>query len=204
MNVKIFQLTPFYMNCYVLSDGGDAIVIDPGEASPALLDYLSRFNVRMIVNTHCHCDHCGGNAGVKEATGAPLACHELDLPLLCAVGEQGMMFGVPFPDSPDPDQFLAHGDKVAFGGEELQVRHAPGHSPGHVVLAGRDAVFSGDVLFAGSIGRTDLPGGNYTQLIYSIQTQLMSLPDHVTVHSGHGPATTIGVERASNPFLVRS
>lgn len=204
MKIKTFHLTPFMMNCYVVADGDEAIVIDPGEAAPALLDCLAGYRVKMIVNTHCHCDHAGGNAGVKAATGAPLACHPADIPLLEAIEQQGMMFGVHFPPSPPPDQLLSAGDTVTVGGLSFEVRHAPGHAPGHIVLAGGGVVFAGDVLFAGSIGRTDLPGGSYAQLIDSIHKQLLTLPDETVVHSGHGPATTIGVERNSNPFLVRS
>lgn len=204
MKIKTFHLTPFMMNCYVVADGDEAIVIDPGEAAPELLDCLAGYRVKMIVNTHCHCDHAGGNAGVKAATGAPLACHPADIPLLEAIEQQGMMFGVHFPPSPPPDLLLNAGDAVTVGGLSFEVRHAPGHAPGHIVLAGGSVVFAGDVLFAGSIGRTDLPGGSFAQLIDSIHKQLLTLPDETVVHSGHGPATTIGVERDTNPFLVRS
>ena len=190
------------MNCYVLSEGDEALVLDPGEASPELLGYLAPFKVRMVVDTHGHCDHCGGNAGVVAATGAPLAIHRADLPLLQSLEQQGRMFGVPFPASPAPDVFLEAGQILKLGETALQVRHAPGHSPGHIVLATAGMAFVGDVLFEGSIGRTDLPGGDYGQLIHSIRTQLLTLPDDTVVYSGHGPATTIGAERAGNPFLV--
>ncbi|HNY86537.1 MAG TPA: MBL fold metallo-hydrolase [Candidatus Hydrogenedentes bacterium] len=202
MKIKRHELTPFVMNCYVLEDDGEAVVVDPGEASPRLLNDLAALRVKMIINTHCHCDHAGGNAGVKAATGAPLACHADDLPLLEAIEQQGVMFGVHFPPSPPPDTLLKAGDTIVVGSQRLEVRHAPGHSPGHVVLVGDGFVLAGDVLFAGSIGRTDLPGGNYGQLLQSIRTELMTLPDDTVVYSGHGPDTTIGVERRTNPFLV--
>jgi glyoxylase-like metal-dependent hydrolase (beta-lactamase superfamily II) len=202
VKLKSFALTPFYTNCYVLKDGGEALVIDPGEAAPELLAEIAGCKVVMIVNTHCHCDHAGGNAGMVEATGAPLAMHRAELPLLHTLEQQGAMFGVPFPPSPDPDRFLEEGDLIQVGAVSLKVRYAPGHSPGHIVLIGDGFAFVGDDLFAGSIGRTDLPGGSHDQLLDSIRTKLMTLPDETQVYSGHGPSTTIGIERATNPFLV--
>ena len=202
MEIKDFTMTPFYTNCYVVSDGGEAIVMDPGEASEALLEYLKPFKVLMIINTHAHCDHCGGNEWLKDKTGAPLLLHEADLPLLQTVRQQGMMFGVDFPTSPMPDRFLQEGEVLTVGAVSFTVRLVPGHAPGHVALVGPGMVFSGDVLFSGSIGRTDLPGGDSKQLMTSIKTELMTLPDETVVYSGHGPITTIGVERISNPFLV--
>lgn len=202
MELLSFELTPFMTNCYVIKDGGEALVVDPGEAAPRLLRSLEGSKVVMVVNTHCHCDHSGGNAGVVKATGAPLAIHEEELPLLQSIEQQGLLFGVPFPASPAPDRFLKEGEVIRVGAVELKVLHAPGHAPGHIVLAGDGFVLAGDVLFAGSVGRTDLPGGSYPQLIASIRTKLLTLPDDTVVYSGHGPETTIGRERATNPFLV--
>ena len=190
------------VNSYVVTDGGEAIVVDPGEASPTLLEALDGHGVKAIVNTHCHCDHCGGNAALVKNTGAPLLCHEGDLELLRNVETQGLMFGCPFPPSPDPDRFLTEGDTITVGGVALRVLHTPGHSPGHIVLAGDGFVICGDVLFAGSIGRTDLPGGDHATLLNSIRDKLLPLPDETVVYSGHGPTTTIGAERGANPFLV--
>ncbi len=201
MEIKTFVMTPFAMNCYVIKDGGEAIVIDPGEATRELKAFVADDKVTMIFNTHCHIDHSGGNAGMVAATGAPLVCHRDDLPLLRALTQQGMMFGVACEASPEPDQFIEEGDVVKVGNVELKILHTPGHAPGHVVLVGDGFVIGGDVLFNGSIGRTDLPGGDYDQLIDSIQTKLMPLPDETIVYCGHGPATTIGRERATNPFL---
>jgi hydroxyacylglutathione hydrolase len=198
-----FEVTPFLVNCYVLKDGGEAIVVDPGEGTPRLLSCLKDVRVRTVVNTHGHGDHCGGNAAVVAATGAELTCHEADLPLLRSIEAQGQMFGVHFPPSPDPDRFLGDGDVLRVGASTLQVRHTPGHSPGHIVLMGEGFVFCGDVLFRGAIGRTDLPGGDYDQLLESIRTVLLPLPDETTVYCGHGPSTTIGDERRTNPFLQR-
>jgi glyoxylase-like metal-dependent hydrolase (beta-lactamase superfamily II) len=195
-------MTPFFMNCFVLREGDEALVVDPGEVTPELLRAIEGRTVRAIVNTHAHCDHCGGNAELIRLTGAPLLLHRDDLPLLRIVDQQGLMFGVPFPPSPDPDRFLEEGDTLEIGGETLRVIHAPGHSPGHIVLQGNGFVIGGDVLFAGSIGRTDLPGGDSRRLMDSIRTKLLSMPDDTVVYCGHGAATTIGEERRTNPFLV--
>ncbi|NUM54398.1 MAG: MBL fold metallo-hydrolase [Candidatus Hydrogenedentes bacterium] len=202
MEILSFETTPFIENCYVVRDSGEALVIDPGEATPELLDAIEGYTVKTVVNTHCHCDHCGGNAEILLKTGAELICHENELGLLRALPQQGMMFGVPFDPSPDPNRFIKEGDTVSVGAITFAIREAPGHSPGHVILVGDGFVISGDVLFAGSIGRTDLPGGSYPQLIQSIRTKMLTLPDVTIVYSGHGPETTIGVERRTNPFLV--
>lgn len=202
MDILCFPMTPFVTNCYVVRDGGEALVIDPGDVTPELLDAIEGYTVKTVVNTHCHCDHCGGNAEILEKTGAELVCHEDELGWLRALPQQGQMFGVPFDSSPDPNRFIKEGDTVRVGDLSFEVREAPGHSPGHVVLVGDGMVLGGDVLFQGSIGRTDLPGGSYPQLIESIKTKLMTLSDDTIVYSGHGPETTIGAERRSNPFLV--
>ncbi len=201
MEIRTFQVTPFMVNCYIVKDGEEALVIDPGDVSPAMTRYLSGTKVCMIVNTHCHCDHCGGNAELLRMTHAPLAIHREELPLLRAIEVQAQMFGVSAESSPDPDQYLQEGDAVSVGATTFKVLHAPGHSPGHIVLLGDGVAFAGDVLFEGSIGRTDLPGGNYHQLIESIHTKLLTLPDDTVVYTGHGPSTTIGAERRMNPFL---
>lgn len=204
MDVLSFPVTPFMSNCFVLRSGGQSLVVDPGEATPQVLDAMRDAQVVGIVDTHGHCDHCGGNAALVEATGAPLMCHEADAPLLATIAQQGVMFGVPFDESPEPDRLLADGDTLTVGEETLRVLHVPGHSPGHIALAADGFVLAGDVLFSGSIGRTDLPGGSYRQLLASIRDNLLVLPDDTVVHCGHGPSTTIGAERRSNPFLVAS
>ncbi|MCK5860978.1 MAG: MBL fold metallo-hydrolase [Candidatus Hydrogenedentes bacterium] len=203
MEILTFPVTPFSTNCYVIKDSNEAIVIDPGEITLELTQSIADCNVTMVFNTHCHCDHSGGNAEAIKLTGAPLVCHAEDLPLLQSLCEQGRMFGVPFTASPDPDRFVEHGDIIKVGDAQFEVRHTPGHSPGHVVLVNEDIIIAGDVLFAGSIGRTDLPGGSMAQLLNSITHQLLTLPDKTIVYCGHGPTTTIGEERVSNPFLVR-
>jgi hydroxyacylglutathione hydrolase len=201
LEIISFEMTPFVMNCFVIKDSGEALVIDPGEATGELKQCVADDKVTMIFNTHCHIDHSGGNAGMVAATGAPLVCHEDDLPLLQSLEQQGRMFGYACEASPEPDKFIKEGDTVTVGEVTMDVLHTPGHAPGHVVLVGDGFVIGGDVLFNGSIGRTDLPGGNHEQLLDSIKTKLFPLPDETVVYCGHGPATTIGQERASNPYL---
>jgi hydroxyacylglutathione hydrolase len=202
LEITAFPVTPFATNCLVLREGAEALVVDPGDVPRALAEHLAGTTVKAIVNTHGHCDHCGGNAALKAMTGAELACHEKELALLRAIVQQGAMFGMPFPPSPDPDRLLEEGDVLEVGGSRLEVLLTPGHSPGHIVLLGDGFVLAGDTLFAGSIGRTDLPGGNHDELLKSIQTRLLCLPDATQVYSGHGPVTTIGEERSTNPYLV--
>ncbi len=202
MHLTTIPMTPFETNAYVIADGDEALIVDPGDISPRLREAIAGKRVVAIVNTHGHCDHCGGNAAVVRETGAELLCHRDDLDLLRSIEIQGRMFGVPFAPSPEPNRFLDDGDTLTVGGQTFTVRHAPGHTQGHIVLVGDGVVFAGDVLFAGSIGRTDLPGGDYHQLLDSIQRVLLSLPDDTVVYCGHGPSTTIGEERRANPFLV--
>lgn len=202
MEIESFVLTPFAENGYVLRDGGEGIVIDPGEASPALMRAIEGLHVPSIVLTHSHIDHVGGVAAVKRATGAELVCHREAAPMLQAVEQQGAMFGLQVEAAPDPDRYLDEGDDVQVGSATLKVVNVPGHAPGHIALIGDGFVIGGDVLFMGSIGRTDLPGGDYDTLINSIRTKLLTLPDNTVVYSGHGPATTIGQERMTNPFLA--
>jgi glyoxylase-like metal-dependent hydrolase (beta-lactamase superfamily II) len=201
MDIRAFPVTPFIENCYVVRDENESLIIDPGDSSSAILRHIAGTTVKMIVNTHGHCDHCGGNAALVASTGADLAIHADDLPLLRAIEMQGRMFGIDTPASPEPTRILKEGDVIKVGNASFRVIHVPGHSPGHIALVGDGVVFSGDVLFAGSIGRTDLFGGDYHQIITSIRDKMLALPDDMTVYPGHGPSTTIGDERQSNPFL---
>ncbi|HEO69902.1 MAG TPA: MBL fold metallo-hydrolase [Candidatus Hydrogenedentes bacterium] len=202
LEILTFPVTPFIENCFVLRENGQAVVIDPGETTPGMLHAIEGYTVSLIVNTHCHCDHCGGNAALKAKTNAALAIHEDELLLLRSIEVQSRMFGRYFPPSPEPERFLAEGDTVRVGETQLRVVHTPGHSPGHISLLGNGVAFVGDVLFCGSIGRTDLPGGDYEALLASIRDKLLTLPDETVVYCGHGPSTTIGEERRTNPFLV--
>ena len=202
MDIISYPLTPFMTNCYILRDAGEALLVDIGEVTPSVLAAIKGYTVKTVLNTHCHIDHAGGNAEILRITGAELVCHRDEVPLLQSLTQQGSMFGVEVEPSPEPDRYIDAGDSVRVGEATLAVRFAPGHSPGHIVLVGDGFVIGGDVLFQGSIGRTDIWGGDYDQLIDSIRTQMLTLPDETVVYSGHGPATTIGAERRSNPFLA--
>ena len=202
METQVFQVPPLSTNCYVMKQEGKAIVVDPGGMTSELAEVIRACEVAAVVNTHAHFDHCGGNAWVLQATNAPLFLHQEDLELLRAIDQQAMMFGLSCPASPEPTAFLAEGDSLDLGGRRVEVRHVPGHSPGHIALLADDFVIAGDVLFAGSIGRTDLPGGDPMRLMESIRDVFLGLPDETVVYPGHGPATTVGHERRHNPFLV--
>jgi hydroxyacylglutathione hydrolase len=182
----------------------EGVVIDPGDEADVILAEVNALGltIKYVLNTHAHFDHILANAAVVKATGAPLALHPLDLPLLRQNGGASL-FGLEAPPSPEPDLLLAEGDPISFGTYTFQVLFTPGHTPGHVSFyeAKVGIIFDGDVLFAGGIGRTDLPGGSYETLLASINDKLMVLPDETVVCSGHGPITTIGQERASNPWL---
>jgi len=179
-------------------------VIDPGWDAPAILAEAEAagLTIEYVLNTHAHWDHVSANADVLEATGAQLAIHPDDLPLLRARGGADL-WGIPVKPSPEPDVELAEGQLITIGQLELKVLFTPGHTPGHVSFYEADAgvLFDGDVLFKQGIGRTDLPGGNHHALMHSIRNVLLALPSETVVYSGHGPATTIGEERWANPWL---
>jgi hydroxyacylglutathione hydrolase len=196
---------PLQVNCFILADGKtrEAVVIDPGDDAPEILKIIKEkgLKVKYIVNTHGHFDHIGANTALKDATGAELLIHEGDAPMMASAPMQSRAFGMNTPASPWADRYVKHGDMIEAGEVSLKVLHTPGHSPGGISLLEQGIVFTGDALFAGSIGRADLPGGDLTTLIRSIKTNLMTLPDDTKVFSGHGPASTIGEERKENPFL---
>lgn len=195
-------------NCSILGDevSGEAIVIDPGDEVERVQEVLARHKLRTkyIVATHAHIDHVGGIEKLKRATGAAVLMHEADLPLYQNVGMQAEWLGVAPPGIVDVDQFLKEGDRLRSGALELEVLHTPGHSPGSLSLhmpGGHPKLFSGDTLFQSSIGRTDLWGGSLQEIMRSIASKLMIFPDKTPVFPGHGEPTTIGKERAHNPFL---
>jgi len=196
----------FAENCYLVADRAtrDAVIIDPGEEPAMFLAELDTraWHLRSIWLTHAHVDHILGVAAVREATGAPIHLHPLDRPIYDALPQFGAWVGMQLEAPPPPDVALEAGTPLRVGRFAFDVRFTPGHSPGSVSFVGHDMVFGGDVLFNGSIGRTDLPGGDYATLMSTIQSQFLSLPDSTVVHSGHGPDTTIGVERLTNPFLT--
>lgn len=196
----------FGQNCYIVGDPGtrDAVIIDPGEEADLFLRRIAteKWTLRAVWLTHAHLDHILGVERVVEATGVPVYLHPADLPLYSAMPEQAAWLGMRPEQAPAPDHELAEGDVLKLGGHSFEVRHVPGHSHGSVALVGDRMAFVGDVLFAGSIGRTDLPGGDTETLLASIRQKLLTLPDDTVVYPGHGPETTIGTERRSNPFLT--
>ena len=213
LQVTTLSLGPIGTNCYLAadSDSKQAVVIDPGWDAPQVLATAEKLGLSLqaIWLTHAHFDHIGGVAGLVRALNIPVALHSLDLPLYRARGG-AMLWGIPLEPGPEPtitlDQRISSGVgdwKLEVGSLKFEVFHVPGHTPGHVAFYEKaaGAIFGGDVLFQNSIGRTDLPGGNYETLIHSIQTHFLTLPDSTIVYSGHGPATTVGEERRFNPFL---
>ncbi|QXE91592.1 MBL fold metallo-hydrolase [Geomonas subterranea] len=198
---------PLGVNCFILGDkqSNEGIVVDPGADCEMILAAIAQFGlkVKYIVNTHGHFDHIGCNRILKEKTGAQLLAHEEDVPFLVNAGRSARKYGLTVEDSPQPDAFLVDGMKLEFGRRELEVLHTPGHTQGGccLYLANEKLVITGDTLFADSVGRTDLPGGDHGQLVDSIRTKLMPLPDDTVVWPGHGPSSTIGQERRSNPYL---
>jgi hydroxyacylglutathione hydrolase len=204
---EILIVGPLQCNCSILGDeiSLEAIVVDPGDDIPRILSVLDKHNltVRQIVITHAHIDHIAGAHRLKRVTGAPILYNQNDLPLVAMMDLQAGWLGIPTPEVPPPDDTLDDGKRIAIIGLAGSILHTPGHTQGSVCLylPDQSLLLAGDTLFAGSVGRTDLPGGNTRQLIASIHERLLTLPDDVTVLPGHGPKTFIGAERASNPFL---
>ncbi len=202
-------LGPAATNAYLVADPQtqEAAVIDPAWDGPVILEQARRsgWRIGQVWVTHAHFDHIGGAAALLSGVfPAPvLALHPLDLPLWQAQGGAAL-FGLHLEPAPDPDLALQHGQTLHLGGLTFEVRHTPGHTAGHVIFycAAEKTVFCGDVIFEGSVGRTDLPGGDHPTLIESIRAQILSLPDETRLLPGHGPATTVGQERFSNPFLA--
>ena len=196
----------FVENCYLVVDeqARECAIVDPGEEAGLILHKLAATGAKPVAIwlTHAHIDHVLGVPRVAAETGVPVWLHPADRPLYDAVPEQAAWFGLAAEALPPPDRTFAHGDTVRVGELVFQVRHTPGHSPGSVSFVGPAVVLGGDVLFAGSIGRTDLPGGDFDTLIASIERELLSLPDATIVYTGHGPETTVGRERRANPFLT--
>lgn len=209
LQAGIVPVTPFQQNCTLLfdEDSRNGVVVDPGGDVATIIDAISSngLHLKEIWLTHGHIDHAGGADELREALGvAIIGPHKDDLPLLQGLQAQAQMFGLPMAvRNVVPDRFLQEGDTVSFDGHVFEVFHCPGHAPGHVIYFNREARFAhlGDVLFNGSIGRTDLPGGNHERLLASIRDKVLPLGDDVGFLCGHGPGGRIGEERRSNPFL---
>lgn len=204
-------VTPFQQNCRLLAcpETKDAVVIDPGGDAARIADALDRrgLSLRQIWLTHSHLDHCGGVAELKAGTNAVLFGHPLERELRANVRRIGQLYGLPpdgMQDCPEPDEYIEGEERLSFSKYDFDVLFTPGHSPGHLCFhhAPSKTLFAGDTLFAGSIGRTDLPGGSHQTLLESIRDRILTLPDDTRVLPGHGPDTTIGVERAGNPFVI--
>ena len=205
MRMKSFTVGPLGVNCYVLQDDfSDAgLVIDPGGNAEELLQYLKQEHISLqtIVNTHGHGDHIGADDRLRQATGARLLIHAADAPMLAdARANLSAYMGFTVQAAP-ADAFLQDGETLQVGHMSFTVLHTPGHSPGGICLFGEGVLFSGDSLFAESIGRCDFPGASETELVAALQKKILPLPDDVKVYPGHGPGTTIGLERQHNPYL---
>ena len=205
MIIKTLSVGPIMANCFIVGceETLAAAVIDPGDEPDRILQALAESNmtVKLIINTHGHFDHVGANKRLKEVTGAPILIHPLDAPLLNQLADSAAAWGMAADNSPPPDRELQDGDVVTFGKIIFKVIHTPGHTPGGISLYTEHEVFVGDTLFAGSIGRTDFPGGSFETLKESIQQKLFVLSDDLKVYPGHNQPTTIGVEKRTNPFV---
>ena len=210
LTVKAFSFNPVEENTYVLyNEKRECCIIDPGFYFPEEKEEFKRFieenNLQpiLLLNTHCHLDHVFGNKFVHDTWGLLLHIHEKEKQMLDLAPASGQMWQLPFENYEGELIFIKEDSRIEIGNDELEVRFAPGHSPGHVCFYDEADGFaiSGDVLFSGSIGRTDLPGGDFHTLINSIQTQLFTFPDDTKIYCGHGPMTTIGFEKMNNPFV---
>lgn len=209
LRIQTFTSRIFGQNAYLVrcASSGEWVAIDPGGEAEAMAGLLAEAGepLRAILLTHAHLDHLEGVAVLADRFPAPIHLHRADRPLYDAASQQAAMFGHQIRTPPPPDELLDDGQTFRFGDCELDVRHAPGHSPGHVIFhsPASGVAFVGDVVFRGSIGRTDLPGGDGTQLLTSIRDRVLTLPDETILHCGHGPETTVEHERATNPFLAQ-
>ncbi len=197
---------PLQSNCFIVGDeeSGEAVVIDPGGDGDMILNAVARkpWKVIAILNTHAHFDHIAANAAVIQGTGAPLMAPRGDSSFMEQAHVSARMYGLEVDASPPPDRLLDDGDSIDLGDEKIMVLSTPGHTPGGITFVTSIGIFPGDSIFAGSIGRTDLPGGDYDTLIDSIKARILALDDDTPVYPGHGPGTTVGRERTYNPFLV--
>jgi hydroxyacylglutathione hydrolase len=205
MRVTTFTVGAFQENCYLVEDDDTraAALVDPGSESAKLIAAIQSSGAQLqgIWLTHAHVDHLGAIGGVKARWNVPVYLHPLDRPLYRVADRQAELYGMEFDEAPAPDREFSDGQTLNIGDLTFEVMHAPGHSPGHVVIHGHGVAFVGDCLFAGSIGRTDLPASKGADLEKSLE-RITALPEETVVYPGHGPATTIGEERETNPFLT--
>lgn len=205
LTIEHLMVGPLQSNCFILGDeeSGEAVVIDPGGDGDMILNAVTRkpWKVIAILNTHAHFDHIAANGVVKRGTGAPLMAPRDDSSYMEQAHLAARTYGLEVDASPEPDRLLDDGDTIELGDEKIEVILTPGHTAGGATFKTSVGIFPGDSLFAGSIGRTDLPGGDYGTLIHSIKSRILSFDDDTPVYPGHGPATTVGRERAHNPFL---
>ncbi len=206
MILKTLIVGPIQSNCYIIGceRTREAAVIDPGGDADSILITLAKDRLRCvyIINTHGHFDHSADNKRLKEVTGAQLLIHYADAPMILHQSMNRGMWGTHLENSPPPDRYLNEGDIITFGDISLKVLNTPGHSPGSISLVTDKIVFVGDTLFAGSIGRTDFPGGDHEGLLRNVRKKIFTLGDDVVVYPGHGPKTTVGRERKTNPFFT--
>ena len=204
MIIEQLPLGPIQANCFIVAceETKEAVVIDPGDEADKILMALAKkaLKVKKIINTHGHFDHVGANRRLTEVTGAKLMIHSQDVPMLSQSAASAKAWGMRADNSPTPDRVLEDGDIITFGNLSLTVIHTPGHTRGGISLYGHGAVFVGDTLFSGSVGRTDFPGGDYDTLIKSIQQKIFKLPEDTKVYPGHMGPTTVGAEKRNNPF----
>lgn len=210
LKIKSFTFNPFQENTYIVYDvKGNAAIIDPGcyeaEEKQTLTNFIDSEGLKpqLLLNTHCHVDHVLGNAFVKRTYGIPFLIHQQEIAVLNSAQVYAPNYGFHVYEHIEPDGYLSEGHDLNIGDEELKILLVPGHAPGHVVFyhEGSHTCIAGDTLFRGSIGRTDLPGGNHQQLLDKIKSELFSLPDETIVYPGHGPETTIEFEKNHNPFV---
>lgn len=205
MIISEFVVGPLESNCFIIGDEAskECFITDPGDEPDRLMDSISKNNlkVKYLVITHAHFDHVGALPELRKETGAKIVMHKADLPIYERSHEHAQMWGFEIDPLPPPDVFVADGDIITVGNLNFEILHTPGHSPGCICIYGEGIVLTGDTLFAGSVGRTDLPGGDIMRLRMSFK-RLMTLPDGIRVLPGHGPETTIGYERSNNFFAA--
>lgn len=206
LRVLAMEVGPLAENTYIVghASSGKAAVIDPGDEAEEILRQLAGrgWTLDKILLTHGHFDHVGAVSALKERTGANVHIHPEDAGRMMTAGRQGAMFGLNVPAPPPPDVLVREGDSVSLGDVSFRVLHTPGHTPGHVTYLSGDLAFVGDLIFAGSIGRTDLPGGSLDDLLRAVREKIFTLPDETVLFPGHGPATTVREERRGNPFFT--